>query len=150
MGHGGQASLTRMWRNWAGDQACEPAVVERPATAREVAEAVGRAAAAGRRVRVAGSGHSFTPAVLTDGALLRLDRMTGIAGRRPRVRARARARGHDDRASSTSALAGHGLALENLGDIDAQTIAGALATGTHGTGGRLPGLAGAGRGACSS
>jgi FAD/FMN-containing dehydrogenase len=130
-----------MWRNWAGDQACEPAVVERPATARAVAEAVGRAAAAGRRVRVAGTGHSFTPGVLTDGALVRLDRMTGIveadrASGRVRVRAGTTIRELND------ALAGLGLALENLGDIDAQTIAGALATGTHGTGAGLPGLAG--------
>lgn len=38
-------------------------------------------------------------------------------------------------------LALHGLALPNLGDIDRQTLAGALGTGTHGTGVRLPGLA---------
>jgi FAD-linked oxidoreductase len=37
-------------------------------------------------------------------------------------------------------LAALGLALENLGDVDAQTLAGALATGTHGTGARLRNL----------
>jgi L-gulonolactone oxidase len=130
-----------VWRNWAGDEACEPAVVERPASAAGVAAAVGRAADAGRAVRVAGSGHSFTPAVLTDGTLLHLGRMTGIVEADPgsgRVRVRA---GTTIRALNEQ-LAGRGLALENLGDIDAQTIAGALATGTHGTGARLPGLAG--------
>ena len=130
-----------MWRNWAGDEACEPAVVERPASAAAVAAAVTRAAAAGRTVRVAGSGHSFTPAVLTDGMLLDLSWMTGVVDAdhgsgRVRVRAGTTIR------ALTEQLATLGLALENLGDIDAQTIAGALATGTHGTGAGLPGLAG--------
>jgi len=130
-----------VWRNWAGDEACEPAVVERPASASAVAAAVTRAAAAGRTVRVAGSGHSFTPAVLTEGTLLDLSWMTGVVDAdhgSGRVRVRA---GTTIRALNAQ-LAGLGLALENLGDIDAQTIAGALATGTHGTGARLPGLAG--------
>ena len=130
-----------MWRNWTGDEACEPAVVERPASAAAVAAAVTRAAAAGRTVRVAGSGHSFTPAVLTDGMLLDVSWMTGVVDAdhgsgRVRVRAGTTIR------ALTEQLATLGLALENLGDIDAQTIAGALATGTHGTGAGLPGLGG--------
>jgi L-gulonolactone oxidase len=130
-----------VWRNWAGDEACEPAVVERPASATAVAAAVTRGATAGRPVRVAGSGHSFTPAVPTNGTLLDLSWMTGVVDAdhgSGRVRVRA---GTTIRALNAQ-LAGLGLALENLGDIDAQTIAGALATGTHGTGARLPGLAG--------
>jgi FAD-linked oxidoreductase len=130
-----------VWRNWAGDEACEPADVERPASAAAVVAAVARAAAAGRTERVAGSGHSFTPAVLTDGTLLDLSWMTGVVDAdhgsgRVRVRAGTTIRALNDQ------LAVLGLALENLGDIDAQTIAGALATGTHGTGAGLPGLAG--------
>ena len=67
-----------MWTNWAGDQRCEPAAVERPAAVGEVVGAVERAVAAGRGVRVAGSGHSFTAAALTDGTLLSLDRMGAL------------------------------------------------------------------------
>jgi L-gulonolactone oxidase len=130
------------WRNWAGDQACRPAVVEHPGSAAEVATALERAAAAGRTVRVAGAGHSFTDAVLTDGTLLSLDRMrsvldvdaaTGLA----RVQAGITLR------ELSEALWSHGLAFENLGDIDVQSIAGATATGTHGTGARLPNLSAA-------
>ena len=75
---GGETSLGRMWSNWAGDQRCEPAAIERPAGVGEVVGAVERAVAAGRCVRVAGSGHSFAAAALTDGTLLSLDRMGAL------------------------------------------------------------------------
>ena len=128
-----------MWRNWTGDQRCLPAAIERPASAAEVVAAVERAAAPGRHVRAAGSGHSFSGAALTDGTLLLLDRMdqvldadsaTGL------VRAQAGITLH----ALSERLAASGLALENLGDVDAQTLAGALATGTHGTGATLRNL----------
>ncbi len=130
------------WTNWAREQSCAPAVFERPSSVAAVAAAVRAAAAAGRVVRVAGSGHSFTPCVLTSGTLLSLDRMNRIldvdrdAGL---VRVEA---GITLRACS-EALAEHGLAFENLGDIDVQSIAGATATGTHGTGAKLRNLSSA-------
>jgi FAD-linked oxidoreductase len=122
-----------MWTNWAGDQQCEPAVLERPAAVGEVVGAVERAVAAGRCVRVAGSGHSFTGAVLTDGALLSLDRMGALLDADPGtglVRVEAGITLH----ALNQALAEHGLAMPNLGDIDEQSIAGAISTATHGTG----------------
>jgi len=122
-----------MWTNWAGDQRCEPAAVERPAAVGEVVGAVERAVTAGRCVRVAGSGHSFTGAVLTDGSLVTLERMGALLDADPAtglVRVQA---GISIRALN-QALADRGLALANLGDIDAQAIAGAVATATHGTG----------------
>jgi FAD-linked oxidoreductase len=122
-----------MWTNWAGDQQCEPAALERPAAVGEVVGAVERAVAAGRCVRVAGSGHSFTGAVLTDGALLSLDRMGALLDADPGtglVRVEAGITLH----ALNQALAEHGLAMPNLGDIDEQSIAGAIYTATHGTG----------------
>jgi L-gulono-1,4-lactone dehydrogenase len=122
-----------MWTNWAGDQQCEPAALERPAAVGEVVGAVERAVAAGRCVRVAGSGHSFTGAVLTDGALLSLDRMGALLDADPGtglVRVEAGITLH----ALNQALAEHGLAMPNLGDIDEQSIAGAISTATHGTG----------------
>jgi L-gulono-1,4-lactone dehydrogenase len=126
-----------MWSNWAGDQRCEPAAVERPSGVEEVEGAVERAVAAQRGVRVAGSGHSFTPAVLTDGTLLSLDRMGALLDADPSsglVRVEAGIRLH----ALSRALAQHGLAMPNLGDIDEQSVAGAIATATHGTGVTLP------------
>ena len=67
-----------MWRNWAGDQQCVPAAVERPASVDELQEVVRRAAERGQQVRAAASGHSFTDIACTDGAMVRLDRMNRV------------------------------------------------------------------------
>ncbi len=100
-----------------------------------------RSAVAGAdKVRVAGAGHSFTDAVLTDGTLLSLEhlgRVLDVSGDLVRVQAGITLHALSD------ALAARGLALPNLGDIDVQSIAGATATGTHGTGAELPNLSAA-------
>ncbi len=131
--------VTAAWVNWAGTERCEPAALEHPGSTGEVVAAIERAAAAGRTVRVAGSGHSFTAAVPTDGTLLSLDRMARVLDADPAaglVRVEAGIPLH----RLTRELHFRGLALANLGDIDAQSLAGALATGTHGTGAALPNL----------
>jgi L-gulono-1,4-lactone dehydrogenase len=128
-----------MWENWSRTARCVPAAFERPRSRAEVAQAVERAAAARRTLRVAGAGHSFAPAVPTDGTLLSLERMDRVldadsaAGL---VRVEAGISLH----RLSRELMSRGLALPNLGDIDVQSLAGAIATGTHGTGARLPNL----------
>jgi L-gulono-1,4-lactone dehydrogenase len=127
------------WRNWAGDERCRPAAVEIPGSIEEISEAIARAAAHDRRVRVAGSGHSFSDIALTGGVQLRLDRLARVldvdrASGLVRVQAGITIR------ELSARLAEHGLALENLGDVDSQTIAGAISTATHGTGARLRNL----------
>ena len=127
------------WTNWAHQQRCAPAAIERPRSEEEVAAAVRVAARCGLRVRAAGSGHSFTDAACTDGVMLDLARMhrvldtdaaSGLVRVQPGITLNALGR----------ELAARGLALENQGDIDAQTLAGALATATHGTGARFGNL----------
>ncbi|MEX2023577.1 MAG: D-arabinono-1,4-lactone oxidase [Thermoleophilaceae bacterium] len=130
------------WRNWAGDQRCAPAAVERPASAADVAAAIGRARERGRVVRVAGAGHSFNDAVATDGTLLRLDRMRRVLDV-DRATGLVRVEAGIPLRELSDALWEHGLAFENLGDVDVQSIAGATATGTHGTGARLRNLSAA-------
>jgi L-gulono-1,4-lactone dehydrogenase len=126
------------WRNWTRDQVADPVRTLLPRDAAEVATAVKAAARDGLTVRMAGSGHSFTGAALTDGVLLLPSRLTGIlAITGDRVTVRGGTRLHE----LSRLLAKHGLALENLGDIDVQTVAGAIATGTHGTGAAFGGLA---------
>lgn len=125
-----------MWRNWAGDEGCQPVAIERPGSVAEIAGALERAAVAGQRVRVAGSGHSFTDVACSDGRLLtleRMDRVLDVDRETGRVRVEA---GIAINALS-AALAAEGLAFENLGDIDVQSVAGAISTATHGTGARL-------------
>src|SRR6202030_121043 len=90
----------------------------------------------GWRVRVAGSGHSFSDIACTDGLMLsleRLDRVLDVDRETASVRVQAGITIHE----LSRRLLEHGLALENLGDIDIQSVAGAIATATHGTGARL-------------
>jgi L-gulonolactone oxidase len=124
------------WVNWAGDQSCRPARIARPASRGELAEAVAAAAAAGQKVRVAGSGHSFTEAALTEGTMLDLEALSGVIDADPGS-GLVKVGGGTVLADLNEELAGLGLAMENLGDIDHQTIAGAISTGTHGTGAKL-------------
>ena len=124
------------WRNWAGDQRCAPLAVESPASIEEVAASVGRAGQRGLRAHAVGAGHSFSDIACSDGLILKLDRLADLidvdrASGLVRVQAGITIR------ELSARLLGHGLALENLGDIDVQTIAGAISTATHGTGARL-------------
>jgi FAD-linked oxidoreductase len=121
------------WRNWVGYEGCSPARYLEPEDTAAMSALLHQAAADGHSVRVAGSGHSFTPLVPTDGVLVSLDRYHGIlAADRDTglVTMRAGTKLHE----LGPALRAQGLALENQGDIDRQSIAGAVGTGTHGTG----------------
>ena len=104
-----------------------------PRTVEELAEAIGAAAAAGQKVSVAGSAHSFTETAMTDGTMVRVEALRGVLDA-DRESGLVRVGGGTVLRELNEALAGLGLALENLGDIDAQTVAGAISTGTHGTG----------------
>lgn len=134
--------MTHPWSNWAGDQVCHPAVIENPATQVELAAALQRAERAGQVVRVAGAGHSFTDAALTDGMLISLERMNRVL-EIDRGSGLVRVEAGITLNKLSSALWDNGLAFPNLGDIDVQSIAGATATGTHGTGAKLMNLSAA-------
>lgn len=97
------------------------------------------AASRGLGVRAVGTGHSFTDAACTDGVMIDLSRMDRILAVDPRSGAVTVQAGITLHALAR-ALAECGLALENQGDIDRQSLAGALATATHGTGARLPNM----------
>jgi L-gulono-1,4-lactone dehydrogenase len=119
------------WRNWARTVQASPARVLTPRSVDEVSAAVREAAADGLTLRAAGTGHSFTPLVATDGVLLRPEGLTGLLRvEASTVTVAAGTMLHD----LNLALHGRGLALANMGDITVQTVAGAIATGTHGTG----------------
>jgi FAD-linked oxidoreductase len=121
------------WSNWAGNQLMNPARVVRPRTVDEIAGAVKQAAADGLRVKAIGAGHSFTAIGLTDGVLLDLSSYNGLVSAdvvTGLVTAQAGLPLH----RLNALMAEHGLGLTNMGDIDIQTVAGAVSTGTHGTG----------------
>jgi FAD-linked oxidoreductase len=121
------------WSNWAGNQSARPRRTVAPASAEELAAEIRHAAADGLPVKAVGSGHSFTSVAVTDGVLIRPDRLTAV-------------RSIDRQAGTVTVESGltlerlnvlldsAGLSLTNMGDIMVQTVAGATSTGTHGTG----------------
>ncbi|MGE5702069.1 MAG: D-arabinono-1,4-lactone oxidase [Clostridia bacterium] len=121
------------WRNWSGMVRSRPKQIVYPASMEEVVSVVKTCAQEGRNIRVVGSGHSFTRLVQTDDMLVSLDLLQGITD-------------VDLEAGTVEVWAGtklkalgellfaKGFSQENLGDINTQSIAGALSTGTHGTG----------------
>ncbi|BBY54892.1 FAD-binding protein [Mycobacterium koreense] len=129
----------RAWRNWAGGQACTPASVARPTSQDELAEIVATAARRGQPVRAVGSGHSFTDCACTDGVMIDMAGLQRVRAADP-VSGLVTIEGGATLRSLGGRLAASGLGLANQGDIDAQTITGATATATHGTGARFPNL----------
>ncbi|MEO5652378.1 MAG: D-arabinono-1,4-lactone oxidase [Marmoricola sp.] len=130
---------TPTWTNWSGLATATPDRALAPHDSAEVVEAVRTAREHGLRIKMPGTGHSFTDIALTDGVLLRPDSLRGITG-------------VDRDAMTVTVLAGTPLedlnshlerlelSLHNMGDIAVQTVAGAISTGTHGTGSTLASL----------
>ncbi|HET6173571.1 MAG TPA: D-arabinono-1,4-lactone oxidase [Gaiellales bacterium] len=125
------------WTNWAGNQSCSPARVVAPASEDEVVQEVRRALADGSGLRPAGAGHSFTPVIDTSGTVLELTALRGVTGI-DAPRRLVTALPGTTVGEFGDPLWAAGLALANQGDIDTQAIAGAVATGTHGSGNALP------------
>ena len=128
--------MTQTWCNWSRSVRCAPKRIERPGSEDELPALL---RSNGLAVRVAGRGHSHTPLVATDGLLLELDALAGIEACDPTAR-EATVRAGTRLSQLGAPLRERGLAMENLGDVDVQALAGALATGTHGTGSRLRSL----------
>lgn len=123
----------KKWKNWAETHEGQPESTFYPSSVDEVVTIVKEAANQGKKIRVIGAGHSFTNLVGTEQWLVSLDQLTGIE--------------QVDEANDTVTVFGGtrlyqlgkeldrlGYAQENLGDINVQSIAGAISTGTHGTG----------------
>jgi L-gulono-1,4-lactone dehydrogenase len=131
--------VSPIWGNWAREQFCAPSAIVRPTSEAELAEVVAGAAQRGERVRAVGTGHSFTDCACTDGVMIDMTGLQRVIGADPAsglVTIEGGAKLH----ALGPQLAERGLGLENQGDIDAQSITGATATATHGTGARFPNL----------
>lgn len=127
------------WKNWSGSLRFTPGEIYTPESEEEVVALVNKARVEKRKVRVVGAGHSSTPLVKTDDYLLSLKHFKGVEN-------------PDSNKNRATVLAGmtvkeagkelhrYGLAMHNTGDVDVQTVAGAIGTGTHGTGERLQNL----------
>jgi FAD/FMN-containing dehydrogenase len=125
------------WTNWVGNQSFVPKATIVIDSEADVQNQVVAAVAAGHGVSTAGAGHSFTPIVETDGVMLDLSNLSGITSIDQDSRL-VTAGPKTTIAEFGEPLWAQGLSLSNQGDIDAQAIAGAIATATHGSGRRLP------------
>jgi FAD/FMN-containing dehydrogenase len=121
------------WTNWARTESCRPASIVRAESIEHVGEVVADATERGTTVRPVGSGHSFAPLVPTDGILLDVSALSGIVSI-DEASAQVRVRAGSTISSLGAQLWDAGLTLRNQGAIDAQTIAGAISTSTHGSG----------------
>lgn len=128
------------WSNWAGTVTFRPVSVEHPVTTADMVRLVRTARRRGQRVKAIGSGHSFTPIAATDGVQVHLGRHRRVLDI-DRERATVTVEAGIRLRSLANTLAARGLALTNLGDVAVQSLAGAISTGTHGTGARYGGLA---------
>ena len=124
------------WTNWGGTYSCTPTRIESPATEHEIVAILRTARERGERVKVIGSGHSFTDIGCTDGCLIRLDRYNRVLSV-DQEKSTITAQAGITILQLSAALAEVGLAMENMGDVGYQSIAGAISTATHGTGERF-------------
>lgn len=128
------------WQNWGRVESATPAFRARPSSVEEVQAVVRAARERGLPVKAVGAGHSFTDIAATHGVMVDISAIAGLIRHDPatgRVTLGAGTHLHE----LPAILDPLGLALENMGDIDRQTLAGATSTGTHGTGARFRGLA---------
>lgn len=129
-------SETVHWQNWSGSVHCNVNQIYAPSTVEELIAIVQQTKYHNKTIRVVGRGHSFTPLVATGDMIISVEHLRGVE--------------EVDKATNTvsvwggttlkelsETLAGQGYAMENMGDINLQTIAGAISTGTHGTGAHL-------------
>ncbi len=132
--------MSKPWRNWAHTAASQPVLAIAPRSVAQAVRVIERARETGNTVKPIGASHSFTAIGATDGVRLHMDRLRGLVDvdlERRQVTLWAGTHLWE----LPDILHPLGLALENMGDIDRQTISGATSTGTHGTGLRFGGLA---------
>ena len=120
-------------KNWAGNITWNPSEIAYPISEAAIQQIVLKAANDHKKIRIIGTGHSFTPLCKTDDVLISLDKFQGLVSTdKDKVQATVKAGTKLNYLGEL--LFKEGMAMENLGDIDVQSIAGTISTGTHGTG----------------
>lgn len=132
--------MSNTWSNWSKTVSSTPTKVATPRTTQALEATIDEAVMKGRRLKAVGSGHSFTGIAAADDIQVDLTHYTGIVNFDSHT-GRVTLRSGTRLWQIAQVLAGSGWAMENLGDINQQSIAGAIATGTHGTGLAYGGLA---------
>jgi FAD/FMN-containing dehydrogenase len=129
--------MQESFSNWSGSLSFTPASIVKPESEADLVAVVRRAAEEGQTVRVVGAGHSSMPLVQTEGVLVSLEHFKGLVAH-DRQAGRATIRTGMNLGEAGRTFLDVGLAMHNLGDVDMQMVVGAVGTGTHGSGKRLP------------
>ncbi len=132
--------MSHSWSNWSQSVSSTPTTVVAPWTTAALEQAIRVGVEQGRRIKALGAGHSFTGIAVADDIQLDLSNYTGIVAFDQQA-GRVTLRSGTRLWQIPKLLAGSGWAMENLGDIDQQSLAGAISTGTHGTGQAYGGIA---------
>ncbi len=125
------------WQNWAENQSCTAGYYFEPETENDISDIVKKAQAQNKKIRVVGTGHSFSPIALSNEILISLKKMDKILSTEGNL---VTAQGGITLKDLYTHLKKNNLALPNYGVINKQTLAGAIATGTHGSGLNLKSL----------
>ncbi len=120
-------------KNWAENIQWNPSEIAYPSSEIEIQQVVLKAVNSNKKIRTIGTGHSFTALSQTSQVLVSLDKYQGVISVN-KEKHQATVKGGTKLKLLGELLFNEGLAMENLGDIDSQSIAGAISTGTHGTG----------------
>ena len=134
------ASRQASWSNWAGNQRAASVSIFKPKTEIDLQQIVRHAVANNKRVKAVGSGHSFTAIALAEEILVDLSNYDAVV-LVDKARNTVTAQSGIQLSKLNQVLHQNGLAMQNLGDIAYQTIAGAISTSTHGTGVKFTGIA---------
>ena len=137
---GRNSQQTTRWSNWAGNQQTGTVLLSKPQTESELQQVVQSAQLSGRRVKAVGSGHSFTAIAVSEEVLVDLSDYDEIVAI-DRINQTVTVQSGIQLSKLNQALYENSLAMQNLGDIAYQTIAGAISTSTHGTGAKFTGIA---------
>ena len=137
---GRSSQQTTRWSNWAGNQQTGSVLVSKPQTESELQQVVQSAQTSGRRVKAVGSGHSFTAIAVAEEVLVDLSKYDEILAI-DKINQTVTVQSGIQLSKLNQALYENSLAMQNLGDIAYQTIAGAISTSTHGTGAKFTGIA---------
>ena len=120
-------------KNWSGYLTWDPKKFFYPESEEKIQKIIKKAISFNQKIRVIGSGHSFSPVCATNDILVSLDKYQGIISVN-KENLTATVKGGTKLFLLNQLLHKEGMAMENLGDVDQQSIAGAISTGTHGTG----------------
>jgi len=137
---GRNSQQTTRWSNWAGNQQTGTVLLSKPQTESELQQVVQSAQSSGRRVKAVGSGHSFTAIAVSEEVLVDLSNYDEIVAI-DKINQTVTVQSGIQLSKLNQALYENSLAMQNLGDIAYQTIAGAISTSTHGTGAKFTGIA---------